>query len=115
MFLLLENLDTKIFFGIDKVHPFLLSVGALEITKPLTRLINLSLIQGTFPDSVKIAKVVQASDMLCTNYRPISALSELSKIFEKCVLINQCFTFLFMMFLPLTSVVLDQEKILLTV
>ena len=44
VFLLLENLDTKNFFGIDKVHPFLLSVGALEITKPLTRLINLSLI-----------------------------------------------------------------------
>ena len=56
--------------------------------------INLSLIQGNFPDSLKIAKVVpvfkQGSHMLCTNYRPISVLSALSKIFEKCVL-NQMF------------------------
>ena len=90
VFLLLENLDRKKSFGIDKVHPFLLSVGALEITKPLTHLINLSLIQGKFPDSLKVAKVVpvfkQGSHMLCTNYRPISVLPALSKIFEKCVL-----------------------------
>ena len=90
VFLFLENLDRKKSFGIDKVHPFLLSVGALEITKPLTHLINLSLIQGKFPDSLKIAKVVpvfkQGSHMLCTNYRPISVLPALSKIFEKCLL-----------------------------
>ena len=53
-------------------------------------LINLSLIQGKFPDSPKIAKVVpvfkQASHMLCTYYRPISELPAFSKIFEKCVL-----------------------------
>ena len=89
VFLLLENLDRKKSFGIDKVHPFLLSIGALEITKPLTHLINLSLTQGKFPDSLKIAKVVpvfkQGSHMLCTNYRPISVLPALSKIFEKCI------------------------------
>ena len=45
VFLLLENLYRKKSFGIDKVHPFLLSEGALEITKPLTHLINLSLFQ----------------------------------------------------------------------
>ena len=88
MFLLLENLDRKKSFGIDKVHPFLLSEGALEITKPLTHLINLSLTQGKFPDSLKFAKVVpvfkQGSHMLCTNY-PISVLPALSEIFEKCM------------------------------
>ena len=52
VFLLLENLDKKKSFGIDKVHPFLLSVGALEINKPLTHLINLSLTQGKFSDSL---------------------------------------------------------------
>jgi len=69
--MLLENLDRKKKFGIDKVHPFLLSAGALEITKPLTHLINLSLTQGKFPGSLKIAKVVpvfkQGSHTLCTN------------------------------------------------
>ena len=66
----------------------MLSVGALEITKPLTHLINLSLTQGKFPDSL-FAKVVpvfkQGSHMLCTNYRPISVLPALSKIFKKCM------------------------------
>ena len=79
VFLLLENLDRKKSFGIDKVHSFLLSVRALEITKPL---INLSLTQGN-----KIAKVVpvfkEGYHMPCTNYRPISVLPALSKIFEK--------------------------------
>ena len=89
MFLLLENLDRKKSFRIDNVHPFLLPVGALQITKPLTHLMNRSLTQGKFLDSLKIAKVVavfkQGSDMLCTNYCPISVLPTLSKIFEKCM------------------------------
>ena len=44
MVLLLEHLDGNKSFGIDKVHPFLLSLGAIEIVKPLTHVINLSLI-----------------------------------------------------------------------
>ena len=69
--MLLENLDRKKSFGIDKVHPFLLSVGALEITKPLKHLINVSLTQGKCPGTLMIAKVVpilkQGFHMLCTN------------------------------------------------
>ena len=88
--MLVENLDRKKSFGIDKVHPFLLSVGALESTKPLKHLISLSLTQGKFPDSLRIAKVVpvfkEGSHMLCTYYRPISMLPALSNFFEHCVL-----------------------------
>ena len=62
----------------------------MELLKFLTYIINLSLIQGKFPDSLKIAKVVpifkQGSRLLYTNYRPISVLPALRKIFEKCVL-----------------------------
>ena len=83
--MLLENLDRKKSFGMDKVHPFLLSVGALESTKPLKHLISLSLIQRKFRDSLKIAKVVpvfkEGFDMLCAHYRPISALPALSNFF----------------------------------
>ena len=90
VFLLLENLNRKKSFGTDKVHPFLLSLGALKIVKPLTHVTNLSLIQGKFPDSLKIAKVVpifkQGSHMLCSNYRPISVLSALSKFLKNAYL-----------------------------
>ena len=43
VYLLLESIDTKKSFGYDKVHPLLLSSAALEIFRPLTHIINLSL------------------------------------------------------------------------
>ena len=53
-------------------------------------IINLTLKQGIFPDSLKIAKVIpifkQGSRSSCGNYQPISVLSALSKIFERCIL-----------------------------
>ena len=56
----------------------------------MTYIINLTLKQGIFPDSLKIAKVIpifkQCSRSLCNNYRPISVLSALSIIFERCFL-----------------------------
>ena len=43
-----------------------------------------------FPNNLKIAKVIpilkQGSRSSCNNYRPISVLSSLSKIFERCIL-----------------------------
>lgn len=44
VFLLLENLDGNKWFGIDKVHPFLLSLGAIDKINHLTHVIYLSLI-----------------------------------------------------------------------
>ena len=97
VYLLLESIDTKKSFGYDKVHPLLLSSAALEIFRPLTHIINLSLKHGIFPDNLKIAKVIaifkQGSRSSCNNYRPISVLSALSKIFEKCIL-NQLLFYL---------------------
>ena len=59
------------------------------IAPALTKLLNLSLLQGIFPDSLKIAAVTplfKSGDKtdVC-NYRPISVLSTFSKIFEKVV------------------------------
>ena len=98
VFLLLDSIDCKKSFGFDKIHPFLLFSAALEIFRPLTYIINLSLEQGVFPDSLKIAKVIpifkQGSRSSCNNYRPISVLSALSKIFEKCILNQLKFYFM---------------------
>ena len=95
--LLLESIDIKKSFNLDKVHPLLLSSAAPIIYSPLTYVINLSLEQGIFPDSLKVAKVIpmfkQGSRSLCNNYRPISVLSALSKIFERCILDQLIFHF----------------------
>ena len=85
--LLLDSIDCKKSFGFDKIHPFLLFSAALEIFKLLTYIVNLTLEQGIFPNSLKIVKVIpifkQGSRSSCNNYRSISVLSALSKIFEK--------------------------------
>ena len=57
------------------------------ISLPLSELINKTLAQGIFPSAFKTAKVVpifkNESRILCNNYRPISLLSNVSKIIEK--------------------------------
>ena len=55
--------------------------------KPLVFLINQSLIEGVFPDELKLAKVIPVfkagSSMELSKYRPISVLIFVSKVYEK--------------------------------
>ena len=57
------------------------------IVAPLTHILNLSLLEGVFPEQLKIANVIplHKSDdpMLFNHYRPVSLLCILSKVFEK--------------------------------
>ena len=50
-----------------------------EFSKPLSDIINLSILTGTFPETMKIAKIApvfKKDDKLnCSNYRPISLLT----------------------------------------
>lgn len=46
--------DKKKSFDLGKVHPFLLSIGALEIVKPLTHIVKLSVSHVKFPDSLEM-------------------------------------------------------------
>ena len=60
------------------------------LSKPISILVNLSLETGTFPDKLKIARVVplykKEDPLLCDNYHPISILGTISKILEKVML-----------------------------
>ena len=57
------------------------------IASPLAALINKSFQSGIFPDIFKIAKVIpifkSESQVLCSNYRPIALLSNISRLIEE--------------------------------
>lgn len=81
----------------NNVSTFLLKQCYQHILGPLTYLINLSFSSGVFPSHLKMAKVIpiykKDDPKLVTNYRPISILPVLSKVFEK-LFLNQLVKYL---------------------
>jgi len=75
--------------GYDGISGHVFKNVSMEISIPLSYLINNSLINGTFPSALKEAKIIpifKAGDKSqCSNYRPISILPFFSKIFEKII------------------------------
>ena len=75
--------------GLDGIGPNILKISASVIYKSLAHIFNLSLCTGKFPLKLKLARVTPLyksgdnTDM--NNYRPISVLPNLSKLFEKFV------------------------------
>ena len=84
---LLKGLNPKKSPGYDHVPPKLLTIAAEEMSIPLTPLINGSIKTASFPDQLKLAELsplFKNSDSLLTgNYRPVSVLTCISKVFEK--------------------------------
>ena len=83
----LKSLDVTKATGLDCITPRILKTSAEAVAPTLLEIINLSLINGKFPESLKLAKIKPIhkggtkSDP--SNYRPISVLPVLSKIVEK--------------------------------
>jgi hypothetical protein len=93
---IIENLKSKNSATKDGVSTRLLKIIKYELYKPITLIINQSLKTGIFPDKLKIAKVIplfkKGDNSIFENYRPISILPAISKIFEK-VIYNQISTY----------------------
>lgn len=83
----LDSLKPKTSFGHDCISNKLLKSIKNEIISPLTLIINQSFNTGIFPKELKLAKVIpvfkKGESSKLNNYRPISLLPSMSKVFER--------------------------------
>ena len=81
----IKCLNSKNSCGSDGISSKLIKYIIEELSMPLTVIINQIFTTGIFPDkTAKIHPLLKAGDpLLATNYRPISFLPSISKIFKK--------------------------------
>ena len=94
---IIKDFDTSKAVGPNSIPPKILKIIAPFISEPLTIIINKSLLTGTYPEPLKTSKInplhKKDSRLTISNYRPISLLSNLNKIFEK-LMFKQLYSFL---------------------
>ena len=86
---IIDGLSPKSSSGFDGISTILLKGIKNEICHPLTLIVNQTLKTGIFPDKLKVSKVIpvykKGENTDIANYRPISLLPSVSKIFERII------------------------------
>lgn len=84
---IINSLKSKKSPGIDKIKSETLKEIQKEIAKPMTYLINEMMKSGVYPSILKVAVIKplykKGKKCVIENYRPISLISNVAKIFEK--------------------------------
>ena len=87
---IVSNFLPKSSAGHDGLSMKIIKRVIVKLSEPLCVIINQSLFSGIFPYKLKIARVIPVfkkdDNTILDNYRPISILPCISKIFEKIVL-----------------------------
>ena len=83
---LIDKLKNKASYGHDNISNKLIKSAKEVLVEPLTLLVNQMLKSGHFPSELKISRVKplfkNGDPAMFSNYRPISLLPSMSKIFE---------------------------------
>ena len=83
----LNGIDPKKAVGVDDISPRLLKLSAPALAEEVTRLINYFITTSSWPSEWKSSNITpvykKADETTKTNYRPVSVLSALSKVYEK--------------------------------
>ena len=92
----IQNVAVKNSCGIDAISTKLIKMIGDDIARPLTLIINQSLSTGVSPDKLKLAKVIplykKDDPHLVDNFRPISLLPAICKIYGK-IVFNQVYAY----------------------
>ena len=86
----ITNIDSSKAFFPDSILVMILKNGELELSHILAKLFNMCLKESRFPDCWKVSSVVPVFKNVgerytAKNYRPVSLLSVVTKVFEKFV------------------------------
>jgi hypothetical protein len=85
----IRKMNSKKATGYDGLSVKMLKLAEPVISKPLTKLINKSIENSQFPSNFKIAQVApifkKNSTLDKANYRPVSLLPVMSKVFERAI------------------------------
>ena len=94
---LITKLPNKKSSGLDNIDNMILKEIEDCVSTKLAEIFNLSMMEGIFPEKMKLAEVVplykSKERFLMNNYRPISLLITISKLLEK-VIYKQTYSFL---------------------
>ncbi len=84
---IINSLKDKMSSGHDELPIKILKKVKGPLLKPLVHLVNSSFVSGLVPNKIKLAKVIplhKKGDLKnISNYRPVSLLSSISKVYEK--------------------------------
>ena len=84
---ILDNLSPRKAVGADDISPHLLRLSAPVMAEEITRLINVLIANRSWPDEWKWGNLTlvfkKDEDTRKENYRPVSVLTALSKVYEK--------------------------------
>ena len=87
--LLINQLNISKASGPNGIPTKILQMISNIVCTPLSKIFNISVLTGTHPEKLKLVNAIpvfkKGSRLLVSNYRPISLLSNLNKVFEKIV------------------------------